>query len=134
MNLRAGNFKSAKNVLVEREHRTNALMRAATIRNPEKSFYGPIDFIQYKRDIQKRKELLKLLDKDRKSIKAKLYRTQNMRLFNEEKLRMANVVYHQTILDNIVRIQRWFRNWKQKRIFKTLLKEDLKKQQKDLIL
>ena len=90
--------------------------------NIEKNMYGPIDFTKFGDDIARRKDIMVLLHREKKYILENYKQTVALKERSLDHLKFYAEKYHETILNSIVRIQKWFRFCRSRKFFKTLLR------------
>ena len=75
-------------------------------------------------DINKRKRMQGLLQRKRQETLKRLREVTKLKCKSFANLKFHSMIYHSSILVNIVRIQRWWRKSMQRAFFKDVLKKD----------
>lgn len=82
----------------------------------EKSLYAPVDFDKYREDIEKRRRMKVLLERQKQEMLTRLKHTTRLKNQSLAALKYQSRSYHAGILGSIVRIQRWWRGERTKRV------------------
>ena len=75
--------------------------------------------------------MLKELGQEAKRLKDNLTMTTKLKYRSLDQLKDLNMRYHQKIFANILTIQRWWRGFKQRMFFKTIVRKNLQREKLD---
>ena len=102
------------------------------IKDADSSIYNPIDIEKYKQDIEKRQNMRQILQKEAKLMAEELDLNQRQAKKSFHKLKSYHEGYKEVVFKSVVRIQLWFKAWKSRQFFKTLLRKEIMREKKKL--
>ena len=102
-------------------------LRTIVNKSMENSSYEPINVRDFKKELNRRRFLKGQLEKQSRALKFNMRYVDQERKSALKKLKGYSTKYTAKILENVIRIQRWFRAQKSKQFFKKLLRAEARR-------